>query len=232
MSNVVRLVNGGTIQVRTGVLQGVGPQGPTGPVGPAGPDGPQGPTGETGPMGQILQMYARASVSGSFTVPADTDTLAVFSNVNYDNDLNVFKSNTNLGFDTIGDYLISAWLGFNAPADAGDGTRSVWITSTTQGIMARASCQAVTDDVTYVNIAHSIRTSVLNEIVQIKVRSGDNLAVGITQGAVNVNRLGSGPAGPVGPAGPQGNIGATGPQGEQGTPGSASSGFATYADLL
>ena len=62
MANVVRLVNGGTIQVKTGVLQGVGPQGPRGYVGPQGPQGEQGPVGEQGQIGQILQQATRTTV--------------------------------------------------------------------------------------------------------------------------------------------------------------------------
>lgn len=232
MSNVVRLVNGGTIQVRTGVLQGIGPQGPTGPVGPAGPEGPLGLTGPAGPMGQILQVQSRMNVSSSTTVTADTDTLVAFATVGYD-DLSCATSSTNFTLADIGDYLVTAYVKFDAPGDAGDGSRSIWIwNNTTSETIARNGCLAVADDVTYLSVSCPLRTLTNNNVIQIKVRSGDNLSVGINQGAVTLTRIGSGPQGATGPQGPQGPTGPQGATGPQGPDGNANSGFATYADLL
>ena len=78
MSNVIRMVNGGTIQVRTGVMAGVGPQGQRGLIGPPGIDGPQGPDGPEGPIGQILQKQSRANLSGTITILPAADTLLPF----------------------------------------------------------------------------------------------------------------------------------------------------------
>lgn len=228
--NVVRLVSGGSIQVRTGVLQGIGPQGPTGPVGPAGPEGPQGPTGEVGPQGAITQMQGRSTISSPTTVAPDSDTLVAFQTVTYD-DLSCFTSTTNITLVDIGDYLISAWVQFNLGADAGDGTRSLWTVSATNGVIGRSSCLAVVDDVTFLNVSMPIRTTVGNEVVNVKARSGDNLSLTIAAGAVTVTRIGSGPVGPVGPIGPAGPVGPAGPTGPTGATGSGGH-HATYADLL
>jgi hypothetical protein len=50
-SNSIRLVSGGTLQVRTGVMRGLGPQGPTGPEGDAGSAILSGPTAPTSGAG-------------------------------------------------------------------------------------------------------------------------------------------------------------------------------------
>jgi hypothetical protein len=170
MSNIIRLTNGGTLQIRTGVLQGVGPQGPRGLVGPPGQQGEQGPTGETGAMGAILQMQMRTTVSGTTTVNADTDTLIAFGAVSYD-DLSAHASSTNMQLADIGDYLLSVYLRFDLPANAGDGARDVWFQSVTNGTIARTTHQAVSDAATYVYLAFPHRTTVSNEIINVYARS-------------------------------------------------------------
>src|SRR5215831_14946849 len=102
-TNVIRLVNGGSIQVRTGVLQGIGPQGPRGVAGPQGIDGLQGPQGEVGPMGQILQLSGLTKVSINNTLAAATDTTISFGTVSYD-DLSCFTSISNITLVAAGDY--------------------------------------------------------------------------------------------------------------------------------
>ena len=96
MANVVRLNNGGVIQVRTGVLQGIGPIGPRGLVGPAGPQGETGPQGDTGPMGGISQYLSKAKVSATTGLAPDVNTLLAFSTVVVD-ELSAFKTSTAFG---------------------------------------------------------------------------------------------------------------------------------------
>ena len=228
--NAVRLVNGGSIQVRTGVLQGIGPQGPTGPVGPAGPEGPQGPVGEVGPQGAITQMQGKETITSPTTIAPDTDTLVAFQTVTYD-DMSCFTSTTNITLKDIGDYLISCWVQFNLGANAGDSIRSLWAVSATNGIIGRSSCLAVADDVTYVNVAMQHRSTVANEVVNIKARSSDDVSLTISAGAVTVTRVGSGPPGVAGPIGPVGPVGPTGPAGPTGATGSGGH-HPTYTDLM
>lgn len=230
MSNVVRLVSGGTIQVRTGILQGVGPQGPTGPAGSTGPEGPQGPQGETGPPGAITQFSSKFTVATTQSINIDTDTLVSMANVVYD-DHSAHTSSTNFTLPSIGDYMFNAWVRFDLPASAGDGLRALWLQSTTNGLVGRTQHLAVVDDATYVNLAVLHRTTVSNEVFNLYCRNGDNDTCGLSAGALTITRVGSGAQGPVGPAGPQGPVGPTGAQGPQGPTGSGSGPFATYGDV-
>jgi len=231
MSNVIRLLNGGTIQVRTGVLAGVGPEGPRGLVGPAGPQGEQGFQGDQGPIGQILQRQSRAVVSGTTTVSPDTDTLVAFGTVSYD-DMGACTSSTNFTLTDVGDYQLNCYLKFEMPANAPDGHRTIFFSSTTNGEIARTSRNAILDEATYVDLSFPHRSTVSGEVIRVYARSGDDLSCNVTAGSIVITRTGSGPQGPQGPAGPAGPTGATGPAGPTGATGSASSGFATYADLL
>lgn len=225
MSNVVRLVNGGAIQVRTGVMQGIGPRGATGPAGPAGIQGDQGPVGDTGPMGQILQAMGRSSVAAGFPVAANTDTTVNWGSVAYD-DLSCFTSNTNITLTTPGDYNLSAWVRFD---DAASGIREIWFTVGGSTI-ARSSRSSTAGQPFFADLAHPYR-AVAGDVVNVWARSTQ--ATNIGQGALSVNRIGSGPAGPAGPPGPQGPVGLQGAVGPQGPGGNAAvSGFTTYTQLL
>lgn len=224
MSNVVRLVNGGSIQVRTGVLQGIGPQGPRGLVGPGGQQGEQGPVGDPGPMGQILQMMGRTNIGSNNPVAANTDTVLAFGSVAYD-DLSCFTSTSNITLTAAGDYLLSAWVRFD---DAAAGYRDLWF-ATGGTIIARSSRSNTAGQACYANLAQPFRAAG-GEVLNVLVRTG--AATGISLGALNVTRVGSGPPGVQGPVGPQGSIGATGPVGPAGPAGAANSGFTKYSDLL
>lgn len=230
MANVVRLLNGGQIQVRTGVLQGVGPAGPRGQIGLTGPEGPQGPTGDIGPQGAIIQVQARANVSSTQTVTPDTNTNVAVGTVAYD-DMSVFTSSTNFTTLSAGDYLLSAWVEIAKGTNNGDGIRKLSWTSNTAGLLAVNSCLAVVDDSTWLTCNTAYRAAA-NEVLHVVVRSGDDVNVSVTAGAVTITRVGSGPVGEAGPQGATGLTGATGATGPQGPAGSANSGFATYADLL
>lgn len=224
MANVIRLVNGGTIQVKTGVLQGIGPQGPRGLRGAQGNDGPQGPVGETGPIGQILQLQGRTTVGVNTPIAANTDVLLGFGAVAYD-DLSCFKSNTNVGIDSAGDYMLSVWARFD---DAASGYRDIWFLTGSTTI-ARTSRSATAGSSCYTDLTHPYRSIGGGEIIRVYARA--SAATAVSLGALTVTRVGAGPAGPEGPPGPQGAQGLTGAQGPQGVAGSASSGFATYAGL-
>jgi len=223
MSNVVRLVSGGSIQVRTGVIQGIGPQGPTGPAGPQGIDGPQGPVGDSGPQGQILQLQGLSSVATNNPLSSGADTVIAFGSVSYD-DLSTFTSTSNITLTAAGDYLLSCWLRFDAATAT---KREMWF-QTGSTTIARKTMMADTG-IVYCDLAMPFRAAG-GEVVNVHALAG--VATGISQGAVTVTRVGSGPPGPQGPVGPQGPIGATGAQGPAGPAGSSSSGYATYALLL
>jgi hypothetical protein len=229
MANQVRLINGGAIQVRTGILQGVGPQGPTGPVGPSGPMGPQGPLGPVGPPGAITEVSSKVTVASPQSITADTDTTVAFGNVVFD-DMSAASSSVNFTLHETGDYLINTWVKFEKPSNDGDGLRALWVLSDTNGILARAQYPAVADDDTYVHLSTVHRSTVTDEVLHVLCRSGDDLAVSLAAGALTFTRTGSGPiglTGPAGPAGPVGPAGPTGPQGPAGTPGT----YTTYSGI-
>jgi hypothetical protein len=183
-----------------------------------------------GPTGEILQIQARANVSSTTSLNPDTDTLVSFGTVVYD-DLSVFTSATNLTFPEAGDYLISAWVEFDLPANPADGLRTLSVVSTTNGVVWKTSTPAVTGEPTLLEIHCPYRVIAGGEILNVKGLSSDDLALNISEGACTVTRIGSGPIGPAGPQGPQGPVGPQGPEGPQGPDGDAGSGFATYADL-
>jgi hypothetical protein len=225
MGNTVRLINGSTIQVRTGVIQGIGPTGPRGPVGEPGPRGDQGVQGEVGPPGQILQIASRAIVTVSQPLAANTDTVMSFGSSLYD-DLLAIGGMSNIVLANAGDYLLCAWLRFDAAAAGG--LRDVWFAQGTN-IVARSSRTTVAGSQIYADITHTFR-AVGGEVLNVLARADVATAVG--NGAVSVTRTGSGPKGDVGPAGIQGPIGATGAQGIQGIPGSGGGAYSSYAALL
>lgn len=229
MPNVIRLNNGGVIQIRTGVLQGIGPVGPRGLQGETGPAGPEGPQGETGPMGAISTYLSSTQVGATTAVAADLDTMVSFGSVLID-DLNAFASATNISPTDPGDYQISAWVRFDSPANAGDGSRALWLESSVNGTLIRTQTTAVADEPTYLSLSWPVRT-VVGETLNVFARSGDDLSVGISAGGLALVRIGSGPKGDVGAQGPEGPVGPAGPQGPQGPAGSAGGAYTTYGDL-
>lgn len=226
MANVVRLVNGGSIQVRTGVVQGIGPQGPRGVTGPQGPQGEQGPMGEVGPMGQILEMGSKTAVGTNNPITANTDTLIAFGAVAY-NEIGCIQDSTTLRFDDPGLFMLNVYLRFD---DAAATVREVWFRTGGGDTIARKSAMAGVGAPFYVDLAAQFK-ALGGETVNVMARSGSATAVGIGGGTVAITRIGSGPKGVKGDQGIQGLQGPIGPNGAAGPPGSASSGFATYDDL-
>jgi hypothetical protein len=123
-------------------------------------------------------------------------------------------------------------VGFDLPGNAADSQRELWFTSTTNGVLMRTSVAAVGTGVTFVSLSCPFRTTGANEQIRCYARSGDDVQLNITSGALVVNRIGSGPQGAIGPVGPAGPVGPVGPPGPQGPVGNSSSGYATYNDLL
>jgi hypothetical protein len=226
MSNTVRLVNGGTIHVKTGVIQGIGPVGPRGVAGPQGPDGPTGPVGEQGAQGQILAQQSLSKISAINNIAANTDVLVAFGNPVYDHLACMGPAATQITLTNAGDYLISCYLEFAA----GTATkREMWF-STGGAVIARKSVVADTG-IFFLDLSFPYKVVTGPEVVNVYARSAvaTTIAVG---GAVAVNRIGSGPKGDPGPPGPDGPQGIQGVKGDTGPVGSASTGYATYDDLF
>lgn len=229
MPNVVRLVNGGTIQVRTGVLQGIGPVGPTGPVGPVGPQGVDGPTGPVGPPGSITQFGSRFTASAAQTLAAAADTLVTTDTTQYD-DLNAHSSSTNYVLTEPGDYMLMAWVAFDAPTAGGTKSRAAWFIGDSWGMAARAEYLCSPDTTTHINLMCPVRITTADTF-HLYVRSNDPNQVTLSTGTVHIERIGSGPQGIQGIQGPQGIPGPTGPKGDQGPAGSGQGPFTSYDNM-
>lgn len=233
MSNAVKLINGGTIQVRTGVLAGIGPMGPRGPIGLKGDQGPTGPVGEQGIQGQILQIAARAVLTTAQTCAPGVDLPIAFTNVAYD-DMGVFISSTNMQFLDAGDYQIAGYLVFAAGSGGGRRNlklRSIAAGTGTQSIVWEASGSGTASQEVAVELHCNYRIQTAGEQMQLLAQSRDTVNVDVVRGYLTVTRIGSGPVGPEGPQGPAGPQGVQGVQGAKGDPGNASSGFSTYGAI-
>jgi len=158
-------------------------------------------------------------VSGPTAVSANSDTLVSFASIHHDDPGNI-TSSTLLTAQAAGDYLFTAWVGWDAAV-----SHDLWIYSSTESlIVVRNSSTGAYSNVSFAYRAES------GEQFNCYVRSTTN--ANVTSGGLSMTRTGSGPVGPQGPVGPVGPIGPEGPQGPEGPEGSASSGFATYDDIL
>lgn len=231
MAQIIKVSSGETIQVRTGVLQGIGPQGPTGPTGPQGLQGEQGPIGPTGPMGSINQLNAEARVVSGFTVAPDSTTVATFDSVVRD-EISIITSGTTFTAPQAMDVFFMVWLQFAAPTDLADSWRHVELYSSAVGVFASQSLSAVNDGTNPidVNLTATLRMSA-NQTAQVRVRHSDSMNLTVPTGRITMYRIGSGPEGVAGPQGPTGPAGVQGIPGPQGPTGNASSGYSTYAGL-
>jgi hypothetical protein len=230
MANVVRLVNGGAIQVRTGVLAGVGPVGPRGPRGLVGPEGPEGPPGPTGPKGSISQYQARADVSGAITCTVDTWVNVSFPTVGYD-DFGVFTSAINLTLPEEGDYMVSAWVQYTKEATTEDGYRKLRVWSQEQGVLWQTTVRSDTGPDLATAEIHCPLRGIASELVRVQAFNGGSEEITINDGACVVTRIGPGPIGPRGLQGIQGPAGPVGPEGPQGPAGDSGTGYLTYGDI-
>lgn len=228
MGTAVRLSNGTAVQVRVGVLQGVGPIGPRGIQGERGPDGDQGPSGPTGPQGGITNYMGQAAIGTSNSIAASTDTILSFDTLGFD-DFGAYAA-TVWTLTAPGDYDVKAWVDWT-PNGTAAGTRALWltvngtqVTRTSKNVVASSSVH------TWSSIAWPIRITT-STTVRAVVRSTDTAAVSIAAGGISINRIGSGSPGPTGAQGPAGAVGPAGPQGPTGASGNASSGFLRFDDL-
>lgn len=230
MANQIKLINGSAVQVRTGVVQGIGPQGPTGPIGPTGPQGDQGPVGETGPAGSISQFQSCYTISGTQTIPVTTPTQVSFGNVSYD-DLNAHTSSVNFTVSNPGDYEFCTFVNFPAPPGGPSGARELWVQASGAGeIIGHLRVPANTSGATVLQVSGRLRIAA-STIYNVWVTQTDNETIDVALGRLTITRVGSGPQGPVGPAGPTGPTGNTGPTGATGPAGSGSGPFLTYGDV-
>lgn len=226
-STVIRVVSGETLQIRTGVIQGIGPQGPTGPTGPPGPQGErgeQGPQGETGHVSQECTIVT----GGSQGVPANDTTLVSFDQVVYD-DLSTQQSATNYR-PAEGNYYLSAHVRFQHTEGNPVGHRSVEILQGGQVVWADMRPVLPNTNFIDVSVAGGVRVNG-DELIQVRAGSTDNSPVVIETARLWISPHGPGERGPQGPPGPLGPVGPTGIAGPIGPPGNPDGYGTTFADL-
>lgn len=216
-SQVVRLRNGDTVQVRTGSVQGIGPEGPRGGVGPAGPAGPKGDSGERGPTGYVDESVTLATTSTLLQpVAPNTATFVEFPQVLRDD---LLLRNTAGTFKLpIGTYFVSAWVRIRETEYGNEGNRIVRLKLGNEIWWEEAQPVAI-GQVQSLTISGHVVSSTDGALLGLEVEHTDLQSQFIEIARIAISRIGAGATGPAGPAGKQGPVGATGPRGPQGEPG-------------
>lgn len=236
-SQVVRMENGATISVRTGTVQGIGPQGPTGATGPKGEKGDTGAQGVPGPTGGVAQVSSQFTAS-SQSVPLSTVTTSYpttwtttsFGTVVRD-ELSCQASTANFVFAPGSDYsLIVEIHFFKQSAVNGTGFRGVQFVYNSVLIGEEiVAANSLVD--TVLRVALSLRSTSGTDVLNIKTTHNDTLALNIT-GKLWVNKTGAGQQGPQGPQGIQGIQGDVGAASTvPGPPGSAVAAGTKISDI-
>lgn len=229
-SSIVRVGNGGTIQVRTGVIAGIGPTGPTGPTGPVGPQGIRGVQGERGETGYVSEAATIARRTSQQSVPVATSTLVQFDVVDID-ELSAYSSSTNFVPGAHSLYM-SVWVRFDRGGGAASGSRVVEIlqggvpVAANQG-HARGGSNTIVD----VTCVTGVKIVNPDEILSVRVWQNDSVAIPITSARVWLCRTGPGPQGPQGIPGEQGPVGPVGAQGLTGPQGVGFPADITFRDI-
>lgn len=229
--SVTKIANGGTVIVRTGVLQGVGPIGPQGPRGFEGPAGSPGPEGPSGPAGAVVENLSVGTLAAPVTIVSGGSVNLGFTGTLDEND--VFQTLTNFTPATDGTFYVNAYAVFSAPANDGDGSRTLSFYQNLGGTETRlgyVKVAAAPDGVTVLPLACVFRR-VDGATYHVRAGSSDDVAVSVSEARITINRIGAGAQGVAGPAGPEGPVGPMGPVGPEGPPGDANSGFDSFEDL-
>jgi hypothetical protein len=223
-SSVRRLGSGETIQIRTGVIQGIGPQGPRGSVGEKGDKGDQGNQGIPGPTGYVDESATEATGFG--TVNHNTTAIAAFQTVATDEAL-IVASATSFTLN-VGGWQGTAWIRF-AKRSGITGAGSRRVEALLGGtVVAATTIAAAPDHDSDVTLAFTVKPTV-GSTLQIRLFHTEGASLDYTS-RIWISRIGAGIQGPEGPEGPIGQ-GIQGIQGPQGPPGSLVDNSTTFADI-
>lgn len=223
-SNVTRLESGGMIQIRTGVIQGIGPEGPPGPTGERGETGPQGSQGVPGPTGGVEQVSSQfTAASQNFATSTITSNYpTTWSNLAFGtvvrDELNAQTSTVNFRLPSGRDYTVIFKARFYKQASVNaTGYRALQVVYNgvvlTEEIISAVS---LTDTVVTLNMG--IRSTSVTDVLNFKVSHNEPVTIGVA-GALWINATGAGVQGEQGIQGIQGPQGDVGPQGPVGPPG-------------
>jgi len=229
-STITRLRSGDQIQIRTGAVQGIGPQGPSGPTGGSGPEGPAGPQGAKGDTGFVSESAVLATSGGSpQSVAASTNTLVNFPTVVVD-EMSAKQSDTNFR-PGAGRYFVTAYVNFSK-GTAVTGARIIRILQNGAVVWANTLPNTATSTLTAseLSVAGGLVLAA-NDIITVQVWHNDSVSLSLNPARLFISRTGPGPQGPEGPQGPQGPVGATGAAGAQGPAGTVGNNNTTFAQI-
>lgn len=235
-SDVVRMQNGDTVQVRTGVMQGAGPQGPVGPAGPAGTPGPIGPVG---PAGSFTALRTDLVASSSVAVAADHWYPASMDTAPTQNDCLVVPGpwdGLNLQWKVSGDFLVIVKGNFEPATGSGDtgtdvgGARRMRIVDASGVVLGNLQVKVAAAETgpTQIMMSDVVRPDASKKY-HLEVEAADAVGITFDNRSITIIQVGAGPPGPSGPTGP---VGATGPQGPTGPTGSAGTGYSSHDALI
>lgn len=215
-AQIMRLRNGDTVQVRTGSVQGIGPEGPRGGVGPAGPQGETGPKGDPGPTGYVDESVTMCQATTLLQPVAPNTVTPVEFPLSMRDDLTLRATNGSFTLPA-GVYYVSANVRIRETEGGNEGNRAlavrvgndVWW----EELQPVADGQSQT-----LNVAGIVYTQ-REEQLTITIEHTDLQSQFIETARVALCRIGAGAQGPAGVAGERGPVGATGPRGPQGEPG-------------
>ena len=229
-SQILRLRNGDSIQVRTGTVQSIGPQGPTGPTGPEGVQGVQGEPGERGEVGYVDESATFVtSTAPNQSVAATVNTLVEMGQVVMD-DFGARQSISTFKLP-VGNYSFFANVSFLRSSGTQAGFRVVRLL--VAGSMAwESTAPAVTvGTTTTVNLAGGLYITDPTAEISLQVWHNDSVSLALAPAKLWISRIGAGAPGPQGEQGPQGPVGATGAQGPQGPAGTIGNNNTTFGQL-
>jgi collagen type VII alpha len=229
-SSVVRVSSGDTIQIRTGVVQGIGPQGPTGPTGPPGQQGDLGPQGNEGPTGSVGEYVTlvRGSVQ---SIAAATNSLITFDQVVKD-DYSAVQSVTNFK-PGLGNYYVVASTSFTKQSSVSASGSRVIRVLVDDVVVAGNSSSAAPSVPTELSVNVGVSITNVNSIIKIQAYQdeGGSVTLQLNNSRMWLCRTGSGPQGVQGPVGPIGPIGPVGPAGPTGPAGPGANSTTTFTLL-
>lgn len=235
-SSVTRLESGGMIQIRTGVVQGIGPQGPVGATGPQGEVGPQGAQGVPGPTGGVEQVSSQftASTQAVALTTVTSNFPTAYTNVAFGtvvrDELNAQSSTVNFTLDAGSDYAFYVEIRFYKQASVnGTGFRAVQAVYNSV-VIADELIPANSLVDTVLRMPFAFRSVSGTNVLNIKVAHNDTASLNIT-GRLWINQTGPGAQGTQGIQGIQGPQGDVGPQGPIGPSGAIVNNTTTISDI-
>ena len=231
MASVIRVSSGDTIQVRTGVLQGIGPVGPTGPTGPQGVIGPQGIQGEQGPKGSLGEYATNVANLSLQSIATATNTLVAFDTVTVD-EYNAVKSTTNFQ-PGAGNWYITAYVMFTKQAGNAVGARALRIITSAPvvGTIAGTTMAVIPTINHEISLACGVRITDPATIIQVQAYHTEGATLQLSGAKFWLCRTGSGPQGIQGIQGVQGPIGPAGPTGPAGPSGAGANKTTTFTQI-